>query len=108
MACHNLGSHAGDGHTVGGHNIGGHAVGGHKIGGHAVGGRKIGGHAVGGHRVGGHRVEPYQNCLKLCKMRYVIKNKINLHVLVIDFSLKALGRLKLIFVHIYNMCFSIF
>ena len=46
-----------------------------------------------------------QSCFKLCKIRYIIKNKVNSRVLVINFSLKAFGCLKLIFIPVYIILF---
>ena len=45
---------------------------------------------------------------KLFKIRYIIKNKINLPVLVINFSPKAFGCLRLIFVPICSIFFHCF
>ena len=47
------------------------------------------------------------SCYKLCKIRYII-NKVNSHVLVINFSLKAFGCLRLIFVPVYNIFLQYF
>ena len=50
----------------------------------------------------------YQSSSKLLKIRCIIKTKINLPDLVINFSPKALGCLRLIFVPVYIIFFYYF
>ena len=50
----------------------------------------------------------YQSRFKLFEIRYIFKNKVNSPVLVINFSPKAFGCLKLIFVLIYSIFDSVF
>ena len=49
----------------------------------------------------------FRVALNFVKIRYAIKNKVNSRVLVINFSLKAFGCLKLIFAPISNIFFSV-
>ena len=50
----------------------------------------------------------YQSSFTLLKIRYIIKNKVNSPVITINFSLKAFGYLRLIFVPEYSIFFALF
>ena len=50
----------------------------------------------------------YQSSFKLFEIKYIIKNKVNSPMLVINFSPKAFDCLRLIFVPIYSIFFQYF
>ena len=50
----------------------------------------------------------YQSSFKLFKIRYIIRNKVNSSVIIINFRFKAVGCLKLILVPRYSIFFVVF